>query len=282
MRDCTFNTYDVTKKILFNYLVGFLFVFLVFFVNQVFLQINFFIEYSPTFTEILKLIILTIPSIIGLAIPYSVGIGLVLGLLSIDITGKIKKFPKSICIKKLYLPILCLNIFLVFVNFSIADFIMPNTNTAYNIFYNKISENEQNMISYVSSPRNMSSKMLIQSIQDIKNTGDTINERNLNLHRIELHKRISIPIGILFFSLVAFFLSLLIKNKKYSKSFGFIVSCIFCVIHWVSLLYAQQLSIKTGENIALAMWFPNIVLLCISIVLFLVYKKTARVHAGAS
>ena len=86
----------------------------------------------------------------------------------------------------------------------------------------------------------------------------TINDRTLQIYRIEFHKKIAIPFACITFVLFAFPVG--ITSSKSSRMLGFGVGLLVCVVFWALLIGGDSLGTQNLDfPPALAMWFPNIV-----------------------
>jgi lipopolysaccharide export LptBFGC system permease protein LptF len=212
--------------------------------------------------------------------PFTVCIGFVQGLVEINILEKIVKNKKEVFIKKIVISILSFSIIIFILTFIVSDYVLPNANVSFdNLYIPALIKNdkEQSVISFENSPRNMSSKMIALGIKKIQIEQEDNFEKNLNIWKLELNKKYSIPLGALFMSLFAMSLSLIIKNHK---KIGFCICLFSCILYWALLMYGQRFSILSGKYGALAMWLPNILFFCISCVLYLCYRKINKPPAS--
>ena len=82
-------------------------------------------------------------------------------------------------------------------------------------------------------------------------------DRNLQLYRLEFHKKFSIHISCVVFVLFAFPVGLL--ARKSGKAVGFGIGLLMASLYWWLLLIAHTLGIRLELPPAFAMWFPNLV-----------------------
>jgi len=82
-------------------------------------------------------------------------------------------------------------------------------------------------------------------------------DRNLQLYRLEFHKKFSIPFSCVVFVLFAFPVGLL--AKKSGRSVGFGIGLLMASLYWWLLLIGHTLGIRLELPPAFAMWFPNLV-----------------------
>jgi lipopolysaccharide export LptBFGC system permease protein LptF len=258
---------DIIKKIIRYYFFAFIFVFTCLFVNQFLLVGNVLTENQLTIFQKIMLMVYLIPSTIVMGSPFAVCIGFVQGLV------EMLKRGKEIFIKNLIIPVLALSLIISALTFLVSDYVLPNANASFNVLYRTAllkNNGEQPIVSSENGPRTMSSRMVVQGIKNIQiEKGDDF-EKKINIWKLELNKKYSIPLGALFLSLFAMSLSLILKNHK---KIGFCICLFSCILYWALLMYGQIFSINKGKYGVLAMWLPNIVFLFISCVLYLCYKK---------
>lgn len=93
------------------------------------------------------------------------------------------------------------------------------------------------------------------SIEGLSN--DFLPDRSLQIYRLELAKKFSIPAGALCFVFLAFPLAL--GTKRSGRSVGFGLGLLVSVLYWALLLAGQTLGSRSGMNPTFAMWIPNVV-----------------------
>ena len=81
-------------------------------------------------------------------------------------------------------------------------------------------------------------------------------DRNLQLYRLEFHKKFSIPFSCVVFVLFAFPVGLL--AKKSGRAVGFGIGLLMASLYWWLLLIGHTLGIRLELPPAFAMWFPNL------------------------
>jgi len=84
-------------------------------------------------------------------------------------------------------------------------------------------------------------------------------DRNLQLHRLEFHKKFAIPFGCLVFVLFAFPVGLLARRS--GRAVGFGVGLLVTSLYWWLLFLGHSLGIRLEIAPAIAMWFPNLLIL---------------------
>ncbi|MCF7929105.1 MAG: LptF/LptG family permease [Spirochaetales bacterium] len=98
-----------------------------------------------------------------------------------------------------------------------------------------------------------------------------ITDRSLQIHRLEYHKKFSIPFGCLFFVFIAFPAGLF--TQKSGRAVGFGLGLLISMIYWGLLVGGQTMGLRMGVNPVFAMWLPNIVIFLAGGVLFLMRKR---------
>jgi lipopolysaccharide export system permease protein len=96
---------------------------------------------------------------------------------------------------------------------------------------------------------------------------DTASKRSLQM---EFHKRLSLPFACFVFIVLGIPLGL--QNQRAGKAAGFSIGIGAIIFNYILFSIGKNLGQKGLLNPALAMWMPNLILLCIGLYLF---KKTA-------
>jgi lipopolysaccharide export system permease protein len=96
---------------------------------------------------------------------------------------------------------------------------------------------------------------------------DTASRRSLQM---EFHKRLSLPFACFVFIVLGIPLGL--QNQRAGKAAGFSIGIGAIIFNYILFSIGKNLGQKGLLNPALAMWMPNLILLCIGLYLF---KKTA-------
>ena len=100
--------------------------------------------------------------------------------------------------------------------------------------------------------------------QQVKN--QEIKSKSLQIHKIELYKKMAIPFGCLAF--VFFFFPAGTFSKKSGRSVGFGIGLIISVLYWAMLFAGQTLGLRMDFSPLAAMWLPNVVIIAIGIILY--------------
>jgi lipopolysaccharide export system permease protein len=89
-------------------------------------------------------------------------------------------------------------------------------------------------------------------------------DRNLQLYRLEFHKKFSIPFSCIIFVLFAFPVGLL--ARKSGRAVGFGIGLLMASLYWWLLLIGHTLGIRLELPPVFAMWFPNLVVFIVACV----------------
>ena len=154
-----------------------------------------------------------------------------------------------------------------FKNDSAEDFDIITADT---LSYNVLMQNLFGANSGNVTPREMSSRDLYRELK-IKEAGvapeKQKTDRTLNMWRTEFNKKFSVPLGALFFSILAFALGLGAKTN--GQAVGFISGLIIAVVYWVLLVGGQTLSLRLAFNGVVTMWLPNAVVLVAGVIVLI-------------
>ena len=129
----------------------------------------------------------------------------------------------------------------------------------YNVLAKSIKSSYFNMI----GPSEMSSLDLYKDVKEKEAQNE--DKRLLNLYRMELHKKFSIPFGAFFFVLLAFAISS--AGKVNNQGIGFVLGLLIAVVYWAMFMGGQTLCLRLDWNGTSAMWVPNMMVFAASIVL---------------
>jgi len=92
-------------------------------------------------------------------------------------------------------------------------------------------------------------------------------DRTLQLHRVELNRKFTVPFGALCFVFLA--VSLGLMAKKSGQTMGFIFSLIISVIYWTMLMGGQTFAMRMFYSPFLSLWLKNFLALSIGLILLL-------------
>ncbi len=91
-------------------------------------------------------------------------------------------------------------------------------------------------------------------------------DRSLRIDRIELNRKFSVPFACLFFVIFAFPVGLTMGRS--GRSVGFGVGLMVSVLYWGMLVAGQSLGYRLDYSPVLSMWFPNLVVLALGLLFF--------------
>ena len=86
-----------------------------------------------------------------------------------------------------------------------------------------------------------------------------VNDRSLDIYRLEYYKKFSIPAGALCFVFLAFPLGA--RARKSGKTVGFGLGLLVAAAYWGLLIGGQTLGLRAGLDPFIAMWAPNVLVL---------------------
>lgn len=99
-----------------------------------------------------------------------------------------------------------------------------------------------------------------------------VTDRTLRIFLIEFHKKFAIPAACVFFVVFAF--PVAARARRSGRALGFGVGLLVSVIYWFSLVGGQSLAVqRVGYPPFLSMWLPNLVVLALGTLAFLVTRS---------
>jgi lipopolysaccharide export system permease protein len=96
-------------------------------------------------------------------------------------------------------------------------------------------------------------------------------DRNLQIYKIELHKKFAVPVACLFFLFFSFPIAL--NSRKSGQSLGFGIGLFVSIFYWSLLFAGQTLGIRMNFSPFISMWFPNFVILSLGIIFMIIRFK---------
>ncbi len=99
-------------------------------------------------------------------------------------------------------------------------------------------------------------------------------DRTLQVYRLELHKKFSIPAAAFFFAFLAFPLGL--GARRAGRTAGFGLGLLLAVAYWSLLLAGQTLGVRMGYPPALSMWMPDILVAVAAAAIWIWRRLAAR------
>lgn len=114
------------------------------------------------------------------------------------------------------------------------------------------------------SPREMTYVDLKKEIKQMEERDDVY----INVWKMELYKKIAIPFSALFFSFLAFSIAFLFGKHK-GLTMGVFIGIIICVLYWALQISGQLLVMKVDYNSFICIWFPNLLIALVGLLLSL-------------
>ena len=97
---------------------------------------------------------------------------------------------------------------------------------------------------------------------------DASDIRNLKIYKLEFYKKFSLPVSCLCFVLFAFPAGLF--SKRSGRTVGFGIGLLFSVFYWCMMFAGHTLGVRSNIDPFIAMWMPDLVILLIALVLYIV------------
>ena len=121
------------------------------------------------------------------------------------------------------------------------------------------------------NPREMTSFDLFKFIQQVKEEGSA-STLQMNMYKLEFHKKFSLPFASIFFALLAMPLAILF-GKHNGLTVGLIIGIFLCVAYWAAMILGQTFGIRQGLSGFWTMWLPDIFVGVAGFVFYLVLVK---------
>ena len=99
-------------------------------------------------------------------------------------------------------------------------------------------------------------------------------DRSLQISELEHSKKFAIPAAAFFFSLLAFPLGL--GARRAGRTAGFGIALLLSSLYWGLLFIGQTFGLKSQISPQLAMWFPNLLVLCATFFVWGIRRKGQR------
>ena len=139
-------------------------------------------------------------------------------------------------------------------------------NTTMNVFASSFfSDTSSN------NPREMTSFDLFKFIGQMQDEGTT-SSLQMNMYKLEFHKKFSLPFASIFFALLAMPLAILF-GKHNGLTVGLIIGIFLCVAYWAAMILGQTFGIRQGLSGFWTMWLPDFFVGGAGIVFYLVLVK---------
>ena len=129
--------------------------------------------------------------------------------------------------------------------------VMSAGSTQMNVFTSSIISKPSS-----TNPREMTSYDLGKLIKRLKEE-NSLSKRQMNMYKLEYHKKFSLPFGSIFFAMLAMPLAI-IFGKHNGQTIGLIIGIFLCVAYWAAMIMGQTFGIREGISGFWTMWLPNI------------------------
>ena len=121
------------------------------------------------------------------------------------------------------------------------------------------------------NPREMTSFDLFKFIRQMQEE-DSTSSLQMNMYKLEFHKKFSLPFASIFFALLAMPLAILF-GKHNGLTVGLIIGIFLCVAYWAAMILGQTFGIRQGLSGFWTMWLPDFFVGGAGIVFYLVLVK---------
>lgn len=121
------------------------------------------------------------------------------------------------------------------------------------------------------NPREMTSFDLFKFIRQVTEEG-TASTLQMNMYKLEFHKKFSLPFASIFFALLAMPLAILF-GKHNGLTVGLIIGIFLCVAYWAAMILGQTFGIRQGLSGFWTMWLPDIFVGVAGFIFYLVLVK---------
>ena len=121
------------------------------------------------------------------------------------------------------------------------------------------------------NPREMTSFDLFKYIKQITEEG-TASTLQMNMYRLEFHKKFSLPFASIFFAMLAMPLAI-IFGKHNGMAVGLIIGIFLCVAYWAAMIMGQTFGIRQGLDGFWTMWLPDFLVGFAGLLLYLRLAK---------
>ena len=144
--------------------------------------------------------------------------------------------------------------------------VMQAGQTSMNVFANSFFSDSSS-----TNPREMTSFDLFKFIRQVKEEG-TASTLQMNMYKLEFHKKFSLPFASIFFALLAMPLAILF-GKHNGLTVGLIIGIFLCVAYWAAMILGQTFGIRQGLSGFWTMWLPDFFVGVAGIVFYLILVK---------
>jgi len=161
------------KDLFLYFLVAFIFFFMVFFVNQILLEVEKLLANSAPFSDVMKMMLYSLPFIIAQSTPYATLVGFLMCLGGMMSNNEILIFRASgISFFTILIPVIILGIGISIVSFFVNDYLLPLGTVKYNNLMREIIYSTPTVELESNSVKKMDGSNLV--IGDV--VGDTVSD----------------------------------------------------------------------------------------------------------
>ena len=121
------------------------------------------------------------------------------------------------------------------------------------------------------NPREMTSFDLFKFIRQMQEE-DSTSSLQMNMYKLEFHKKFSLPFASIFFALLAMPLAILF-GKHNGLTVGLIIGIFLCVAYWAAMILGQTFGIRQGLSGFWTMWLPDFFVGGAGVIFYLVLVK---------
>ena len=124
---------------------------------------------------------------------------------------------------------------------------------------------------FSNNPREMTSFDLFKFIRQMQEE-DSTSSLQMNMYKLEFHKKFSLPFASIFFALLAMPLAILF-GKHNGLTVGLIIGIFLCVAYWAAMILGQTFGIRQGLSGFWTMWLPDFFVGVAGVIFYLVLVK---------
>ena len=96
-------------------------------------------------------------------------------------------------------------------------------------------------------------------------------EKNNNKFLVEIHKKFTLPVACILFTLVGAPLGILVRKGGITIASG--LSIAFFLVYYILLIWGEQLADRALLNPAIGSWMPNIILFILGLIILYLYDR---------
>lgn len=141
--------------------------------------------------------------------------------------------------------------------------------------YKKATESEKATILQEIDVLEKNKIKIIQEAQEEMKSIDDVEKKRRKIRALpyeaEMHQKMAVPFAALFLSILGVFFS--VKSARSGKGASFVFSIAVIFSYMTIIGVAKQQAIKQKIDVVLGMWFPNILLILLILILFIMRKR---------